>query len=97
LTNIFEQNDLSLHGDARDSSLAAPSVQNLPLDRASRILVPLLILLFLAQCAWFIRTQSFTNDEPEHLVAGAGGVALRRVQALARPAAAGTPALCTCR
>lgn len=22
------------------------------------------------QCAWFIRTQAFTNDEPEHLVAG---------------------------
>ncbi|MGA3082284.1 MAG: glycosyltransferase family 39 protein [Terracidiphilus sp.] len=41
-----------------------------PFDRATLILVPLLILLYLAQCAWFIRTQSFTNDEPEHLVAG---------------------------
>jgi len=28
------------------------------------------MLIYLAQCAWFIRTQSFTNDEPEHLVAG---------------------------
>ena len=36
----------------------------------SMILVPLLILIYLLQCAWFIRTQSFTNDEPEHLVAG---------------------------
>ena len=41
-----------------------------PVNRASRILVPLLIVLFLVQCAWFIRTQSFTNDEPEHIVAG---------------------------
>jgi hypothetical protein len=30
----------------------------------------LLILIYIAQCVWFIRTQSFTNDEPEHLVAG---------------------------
>jgi Dolichyl-phosphate-mannose-protein mannosyltransferase len=29
-----------------------------------------LLLVYVAQCAWFIRTQSFTNDEPEHLVAG---------------------------
>jgi hypothetical protein len=35
-----------------------------PVNRTSRILVPMLIALFLAQCAWFIRTQSFTNDEP---------------------------------
>jgi hypothetical protein len=42
----------------------------LPASRASRILIPLLILVYLAQCAWFIRTQSFTNDEPEHIVAG---------------------------
>jgi hypothetical protein len=54
-----------------ENSLAsAPSAQKPRLDRASGILVPLLILVFLAQCAWFIRTQSFTNDEPEHLVAG---------------------------
>lgn len=41
-----------------------------PLRRGSLFLVPLLIALFVLQCAWFIRTQSFTNDEPEHLVAG---------------------------
>ena len=40
------------------------------MQRSARILAPLLIVLYLAQCAWFIRTQSFTNDEPEHLVAG---------------------------
>jgi hypothetical protein len=38
--------------------------------RRTRVLVPLLILLFILQCAWFIRTQSFTCDEPEHIVAG---------------------------
>ena len=40
------------------------------MSRTSRVLVPFFIILYLAQCAWFIRTQSFTNDEPEHLVAG---------------------------
>jgi hypothetical protein len=73
LTNILRQNDPSFSGGARvadNSSQAAPSAQKPRLDCASRILVPLLIFVFLAQCAWFIRTQSFTNDEPEHLVAG---------------------------
>jgi len=37
---------------------------------ASRVLVVLLLSLFVVQCAWFIGTQSFTNDEPEHIVAG---------------------------
>jgi len=40
------------------------------LSRTSRLLVPFLILLFILQCAWFIATQSLTNDEPEHIVAG---------------------------
>lgn len=29
-----------------------------------------LLLVYAAQCVWFIRTQSFTVDEPEHIVAG---------------------------
>jgi len=37
---------------------------------ASRLLVVLLLALFVAQCVWFVGTQSFTNDEPEHIVAG---------------------------
>jgi hypothetical protein len=40
------------------------------LSRTSWFLIPLLLLLFVLQCGWFIRTQSFTNDEPEHIVAG---------------------------
>src|ERR1700733_11758460 len=29
-----------------------------------------LVLLFVVQCAWFIRTQSFVYDEPIHIAAG---------------------------
>ncbi|MGZ4821456.1 MAG: glycosyltransferase family 39 protein, partial [Terriglobales bacterium] len=36
----------------------------------SRIIPLVLVLLYLAQCAWFIRTQSFTIDEPLNIVAG---------------------------
>ena len=42
----------------------------LPIRRRSIVVVALLITIFILQCAWFIRTQSFTNDEPEHIVAG---------------------------
>src|SRR6201996_1231096 len=37
---------------------------------ASKIIPLVLLLLFVAQCAWFMRTQSLTNDEPLHIVAG---------------------------
>src|SRR5882762_9043126 len=30
----------------------------------------ILLLIFVAQCLWFIRTQSFTLDEPGHIAAG---------------------------
>jgi hypothetical protein len=39
-------------------------------SRASILIVSALTLLFVLQCAWFIGTQSLTNDEPEHIVAG---------------------------
>ena len=36
-----------------------------------RGLVPLVLcLIYLAQCAWFLRTQSLTYDEPAHIAAG---------------------------
>ena len=36
-----------------------------------RFVLPLFFLLaYVAQCAWFIRTQSFTFDEPVHIVTG---------------------------
>ena len=38
---------------------------------AVRWLFPLLLAaLYLAQCAWFIRTQSLTYDEPVHIAEG---------------------------
>lgn len=32
-----------------------------------------LILFFAAQCAWFLRTQSLTVDEPSHIISGLNG------------------------
>ena len=52
-----------------DTDLDATTA-HFPASRSTRILIPLLILIFVLQCAWFIRTQSFTNDEPEDLIAG---------------------------
>src|ERR1700690_3187143 len=38
---------------------------------STRLLVPsLLLVLYVAQCAWFIRTQSLTYDEPVHIAEG---------------------------
>jgi hypothetical protein len=51
-----------------DQSAATPA----PVARPRlRLLLPLvLLLIYVAQCAWFIRTQSFTFDEPIHIVTG---------------------------
>jgi dolichyl-phosphate-mannose-protein mannosyltransferase len=38
--------------------------------RSTLVVVPLLLLAFVLQCAWFIRTQSFTVDESDHIIAG---------------------------
>jgi len=38
--------------------------------KAGWIIPTLLCLLYVAQCAWFINTQSLSNDEPLHIVAG---------------------------
>ena len=43
---------------------------NSPKSAASKIIPIALLLLFVAQCAWFMRTQSLTNDEALHIVAG---------------------------
>jgi hypothetical protein len=40
------------------------------LSTTTWFLISLLLLLFVFQCGWFIQTQSLTNDEPEHIVAG---------------------------
>lgn len=36
----------------------------------ARWLVPLILAVYVAQCAWFIRTQSMTVDESDHIIAG---------------------------
>src|SRR5580658_2186368 len=42
-----------------------------PQLRRPRIWIPVLLLaLFVLQSLWFIRTQSFTYDEPGHILAG---------------------------
>jgi hypothetical protein len=57
-------------GCRKTTVLDQDAINNFPTYRSSLVLVPLLVLIFVLQCAWFIRTQSFTNDEPEHIVAG---------------------------
>jgi dolichyl-phosphate-mannose--protein O-mannosyl transferase len=41
-----------------------------PAARTSWLLPALLVLIYVAQCAWFIRTQSLTYDEPVHIAEG---------------------------
>jgi hypothetical protein len=41
-----------------------------PSSRTGWIIPTLLCLLFVGQCAWFINTQSLSNDEPLHMIAG---------------------------
>ena len=48
-----------------------PPTEKDPSRRWHRLIVPgLLCLVYVAQGAWFIRTQSLTYDEPEHICAG---------------------------
>jgi dolichyl-phosphate-mannose--protein O-mannosyl transferase len=50
------------------SPALAPKI--LPAARTSWFFPALLALIFVAQCAWFIRTQSLTYDEPVHIAEG---------------------------
>ena len=50
------------------SSALAPEI--LPPARTRWLLPALLAVLYVAQCAWFIRTQSLTYDEPVHIAEG---------------------------
>jgi 4-amino-4-deoxy-L-arabinose transferase-like glycosyltransferase len=44
------------------------------------LLPTLLCLLFVGQCAWFINTQSLSNDEPLHIIAGTEAWRLHRFE-----------------
>jgi hypothetical protein len=61
----------SVNGDARPASVG---------PRAGWIIPTLLCLLFVAQCAWFIGTQSLSNDEPLHIIAGLDAWRLHRFE-----------------
>ncbi|MGA9801230.1 MAG: glycosyltransferase family 39 protein [Terriglobales bacterium] len=57
----------------RPENIQSTSPAHLPknLPAATRWILPaLLALVYLAQCAWFIRTQSLTYDEPVHIAEG---------------------------
>jgi hypothetical protein len=62
----------TLESEATRSELNHPSAREGSESKSafSRIIPALLLLLFVGQCAWFIRTQSLTNDEALHIVAG---------------------------
>ena len=44
------------------------------------IIPGILLLLFVAQCVWFMKTQSLSNDEPLHIVAGTEAWRLNRFE-----------------
>jgi 4-amino-4-deoxy-L-arabinose transferase-like glycosyltransferase len=52
----------------RTPSVGAP--QSAEGSRTRWIIPAALCLIFVAQCAWFINTQSLSNDEPLHMIAG---------------------------
>ena len=67
----------ALTQDAKTESTArvAPNAQdpgaaNAGRSRLAWVIPAFLCLLYVAQCAWFINTQSLSNDEPLHIVAG---------------------------
>jgi hypothetical protein len=61
--------DLSIESQ-RTGTRSAGTPQPAPGARTSWIIPAALCLLFVAQCAWFINTQSLSNDEPLHMIAG---------------------------
>ena len=50
--------------------LADRDTQSGSASKTRWIIPTLLILLFVGQCVWFINTQSLSNDEPLHMIAG---------------------------
>ena len=66
-------NDPLTDANAGSKSPAVPieaSAQPARTQRTGLIIPAFLCLLYVAQCAWFIGTQSLTNDEPLHIIAG---------------------------
>jgi Dolichyl-phosphate-mannose-protein mannosyltransferase len=66
-----QRNDSSAH------AVSEPPRGGSPL---SRLIPAALLLLFVGQCLWFVGTQSLTNDEPLHIVAGTEAWRLNRFE-----------------
>lgn len=64
------------------SGLPGPteSEQLQPAHRYFRLIPIALCLIYVVQCAWFIRTQSLTYDEPTHIAAGLEALRNRRFE-----------------
>src|SRR5438477_2184631 len=52
------------------STLTRLARQTVPAVRTRWLFPALLALVYVVQCAWFIRTQSLTYDEPVHIAEG---------------------------
>jgi 4-amino-4-deoxy-L-arabinose transferase-like glycosyltransferase len=71
--------DLRLQSENTPAFGTRPS-QSASASKTRWIIPTLLCLLFVAQCAWFINTQSLTNDEPLHIIAGLDAWHLHRFE-----------------
>src|SRR4051812_40614811 len=54
----------------RTDESSATAVEHSASDRPWWLIPSLLLFVYLAQCSWFIRTQSLTYDEPVHIAEG---------------------------
>src|SRR5882757_8683011 len=68
------------HTEPNHPSAYHASQSQRPTSMAGRIICLLLLVLFVGQCAWFMRTQSLTNDEALHIVAGTEAWRLHRFE-----------------
>jgi 4-amino-4-deoxy-L-arabinose transferase-like glycosyltransferase len=71
--------DLKLQSE-NTPAFGTRSSQSASASKTRWIVPTLLCLLFVAQCAWFINTQSLTNDEPLHIIAGLDAWHLHRFE-----------------
>jgi hypothetical protein len=59
-----------VRNDSEGYTTRDASAQSAQPAKARLIIPAFLCLLYVAQCAWFVGTQSLTNDEPLHIFAG---------------------------
>jgi Dolichyl-phosphate-mannose-protein mannosyltransferase len=78
---VLQDTNIGSHSSHRaqtmDSSGIRPSVARSPF---AWIIPAFLILVFTGQCLWFVKTQSLSNDEPLHIIAGLDAWRLHRFE-----------------